>query len=260
MRLSRKGILAAVLIPVVIGLLIGGGYFYYTHREKPVPREAARPKPEAPPDLEKLRASFIAGIDAVNRRDGAAGVKQLAAFTFKQRAVEEYRLWYLARAHELAGDADAARATLAQLWERSPKMAARDEAGQKLGSFYAGRADWRRAADVYSDVATSPDPKNSATARWSYIESRFAQGDVASMMFAARNIAIKSPKATEAGAAVAVVRALSGLAPNQSLRLTTDERLERAVGLLRDYDAQDALDELTALETSSLPAHLAAPA
>ena len=259
MRLRRKGIVLAVLIPLVVGLVIIGGYFW-SRREPPAPRETtARPKPEAPPDLEKLRGTFIAGVDAVNRRDGTEGVKQLSSFTFKQRAVEEYRLWYLARAHELAGNADAARATLAQLWQRGPKMAARDEAGQKLGALYASRADWRRAATVYSDVATSPDPKNSAAARWSYIESRFAQGDVASMLFAARNIAIKSPKANEAGAAVAVVRALSGLAPNQSLRLTTDERLERAVGLLRDYDAQDALDELTALEANGLPAHLEQP-
>ncbi|MEA2568549.1 MAG: soluble lytic murein transglycosylase [Acidobacteriota bacterium] len=259
MRFRRKRIALAVLIPVAIGLVIIGGYFY-THREPAAPRETtARPKPEAPPDLENLRASFMAGVDAVNRRDGSEGVKQLAGFTFKQRAVEEYRLWYLARAHELAGNADAARTTLALLWQRAPKMAARDEAGQKLGVLYANRADFRRAANVYSDLATSSDPKNSATARWSYIESRFAQGDVASMLFAARNIAIKSPKATETGAAVAVVRALSGLAPNQSLRLTTDERLERAVGLLRDYDAQDALDELTALEANALPAHLVQP-
>jgi soluble lytic murein transglycosylase-like protein len=79
------------------------------------------------------------------------------------------------------------------------------------------------------------------------------------MLYAARNIAIKTPKAAEAGAAVAVVRAVTGLAPNQSLRLTTNERLERAVGLLRDYDAQDAFDELTALEQSGVPADLVQP-
>jgi len=260
MRLRRKSIVVSVLILVALGLVIAGGYFF-THRETPAEREtaAARPKPEAPPDLANLRAQFIAGVDAVNRRAGDNGVKQLASFTFKQRAVEEYRLWYLARAYELAGNADGARAALAQLWHRGPKMAARDDAGLKLGGLYAERADWRRAANVYSDVATSSDPKNSAAARWSYIEARFAQGDVASILYAARNIAIKTPKAAEAGPAVAVVRAVTGLAPNQSLRLTTDERLDRAVSLLRDYDAQDALDELTALEQNGLPADLVAP-
>lgn len=260
MRLRRNSIVVAVLILVAAGLIITGGYFF-THREAATPREAAtaRPKPEAPPDLANLRAQFIAGVDAVNGRKGDEGVKQLGAFTFKQRAVEEYRLWYLARAHELAGNADGARTTLAQLWQRKPQLAARDDAGLQLGHLYAERAAWRRAADVYSDVATSADPKNSAAARWSYIEARFAQGDIASMLFSARNIAIKTPKAAEAGPAVAVVRAVTGLAPNQSLRLTTDERLERAVSLLRDYDAQDALDELTALEQNGLPADLVAP-
>ncbi|HKO00407.1 MAG TPA: hypothetical protein VJ032_01860, partial [Thermoanaerobaculia bacterium] len=236
MRLRRKSIVVAVLILVSLGLIVTGGY-YFTHRETAAEREtaAARPKPEAPPDLAKLRAQFISGVDAVNRREGENAVKQLGAFTFKQRAVEEYRLWYLARAQELAGNAEGARAALSQLWHRGPKLAPRDEAGLKLGALYAERADWRRAANVFSDVATSDDPKNSAAARWSYIEARFAQGDVASMLYAARNIAIKTPKAAEAAPAVAVVRAVTGLAPNQSLRLTTDERLDRAVSLLRDY-------------------------
>src|SRR5439155_1817 len=83
------------------------------------PREIVAPKPEAPPDLEKLRSAFTSGVDALRRGDGAAAVKHLGSFTFGSRAVEEYRLWYLANAHQLDADRNAARRTLAGLWERT---------------------------------------------------------------------------------------------------------------------------------------------
>src|SRR5207253_4255487 len=59
---------------------------------------------KAPPDLEKLRSAFTSGVDALRRGDGAAAVKDLGSFTFGSRAVEEYRLWYLANAHQLDAD------------------------------------------------------------------------------------------------------------------------------------------------------------
>jgi soluble lytic murein transglycosylase-like protein len=261
MRLRRKWIVIAVLVPVAIGLVLIGGYYVRrgtgTGRER---QQAARPKPEAPPDLEKLRATFTAGIDAIAHNDGQQAVERLGGFTFKQRAVEEYRLWYLARGHELTGNAAATRATLAQLWHRSPRLVYRDDAGQKLGGLYVEAGDWHRAADVYSDIAaTSTTLDNTAAARWSYIESRFAQGDIASMLYAARNIVVKTPKAAQAAPALAIVRGLNGLPADRPIRLTADERLERAAGLLRDGDAQDALDELTALGSTGAAASLSAP-
>ena len=60
--------------------------------------------PEAPPDLEKLRQPYIAGVLAVQRNDGAEAVRQLSSFDFGPRAVEEYRLYYLARGQEQRGE------------------------------------------------------------------------------------------------------------------------------------------------------------
>ena len=36
-------------------------------------------KPEAPPDLEKLRSQFTSGLDALQRRNGAAALKYFSS-------------------------------------------------------------------------------------------------------------------------------------------------------------------------------------
>src|SRR5438270_12462511 len=113
MRVRRGWVVAvaAVLVPVLI--IVGVLRVRQTrghHREFVVPA-----KPEAPPDLEKLRPAFTAGLDAIHRRDAAEAVKQLSSFHFGKRAVDEYRMYYLAEAYQLANDGLRARTTLADL-------------------------------------------------------------------------------------------------------------------------------------------------
>src|SRR5436309_11912931 len=98
----RRWTVTAVAVLVAISLIVAG-VIYLRPRERK--REAgAAHKPEAPPDLAKLRDRYLAGVQAVRAKDGAKAVQTLAAFTFGKRWVEEYRLYYLARGYELAND------------------------------------------------------------------------------------------------------------------------------------------------------------
>src|SRR5262249_8712077 len=155
------------------------------------PEAAAHPKPEAPPDLEKLRPAYTAGVDAVHRGDGAEAIRKLASFTFGKRAVEEYRLYYLANGYQLANDSERARDALATLWPRKPKLIVWLDAGINLGNLYSAISDWRHAAETFGAVGDrATDPNVSGNARWSAIESRFAEGDVASLLETAREIVV----------------------------------------------------------------------
>ena len=97
--------IAVPVIAVVVAALVFLSRGAEQRREEHLPPA----KPEAPPDLEKLREPFTAGVDAILRNDGAAAVRSLTSFNFGPRAVEEYRLYYLAGGQRLAGVASAAR-------------------------------------------------------------------------------------------------------------------------------------------------------
>src|SRR5947209_7067007 len=254
MRVRRGWVVAvaAVLAPVLIVVGVLRLRQMRVHqREFVVPA-----KPEAPPDLEKLRPAFTAALDAIHRRDGAEAAKQLAAFHFGKRAVDEYRMYYLATAYQLANDSLRARTTLADLLSRPPAFVHFADAGLNLGALYAAIADWRHAADTYASVATKADDSNvAASARWSAIDSRFARGDIAAVLYDARSIAIKNPRSPQAVHALELARAILG-AP---MKFTAAERLERAVSFLRDGDAQNAFDELALLEANGVPADLRTP-
>src|SRR3954463_5654812 len=254
MRVRRGWVVAvaAVLAPVLI--VVGVLRFRQMRVQQ---REVVVPgKPEAPPDLEKLRPAFTAGLDAIHRRDGAEAAKQLGAFHFGKRAVDEYRVYYLANAYQLAKDEARARTTLADLLSRHPAFVHFADAGLNLGGLYAAIADWQHAADTYASVATKADDSNvAASARWSAIDARFAQGDIAAVLYDARSIAIKNPRSPQAVHAIELARAIIG-AP---MKLTAAERLERAVSFLRDGDAQNAVDELALLEANGVPAELRTP-
>src|SRR5258706_246594 len=260
MRLrKRRRWLVAVAVVLVPVMLIVTVLFLRPHhgpnREFVVP-----PVPEAPPDLEKLRPAFDAGLEAIRRGDGAEAVRQFSSFTFGKRAVDQYRLYSLANACQLAGDRPRARATLAQLWRSHPAFVVQTDAGLNLGGLYAAIADWRHAARVFDDVAGQADNSAiAASARWSAIDSSFARGDIASVLYDARSIAIRNPRAAQAPHAIELVRAITGVARDAPVKLSDAERLTRAVSLLRDGDPQNALDELTALDTSVVPADLRLP-
>ena len=217
-------------------------------------------KPEAPPDLAKLRDQFRSGVEAAIRGEGPAAVRQLSSFNFGPRAVEEYRLYYLARGHKAAGNAAASRATLARLWRRNPRLVHAPEAGSELANLHAAAGALHHAANVYADAASKGDgaPAVAAATRWQELETRFATGDLAGLYDAAHLIAIRAPRSKQAGDAIAVLRGLGGIQETQPLQLTPHERLERALSLIRDGDPRLALQELTALE-SAAPSSMALP-
>src|SRR5436190_206402 len=244
-----------IWLSVLIALAIaaGIGVFLYLRQTQTHREIAAAPKPEAPPDLEKLRSSDLSGLDAIHRGDGRDAVKHFSSFTFGRRAVDEYRLYYLANGYQLANDSERARATLATLWARKPRMIAWVDTGLNLAALYAAIADWHHAADTFDGVGTrAADPNVGSHARWSAIEARFAEGDIASTLEIARALIINNPKADHADDAIAVVRSLNSLPPGQPLLLTGDERLTRSLALLRDSDPQNAFEELTALNEDSV--------
>lgn len=246
-----------LLLIVVIAVLIGGALttiFVVSERKRPAGhREADLPqKPSAPPDLQKYRDAFAAGVDAVHRGDGADAVKHFSSFDFGPRAVEEYRLYYLATGHQLAGDPKSARATLGLLWRRNPNLAVATDVGFNLAGLYAGLASWSQAAGVYEGiVARNEPPPIEANARWQAIEKRFITGDVAALANRSREIAITNPQAAPAPDAIAVFRSLTGTAKSAALPLAPRERLTRAESLLRDGNARQALSELDALAAAA---------
>jgi soluble lytic murein transglycosylase-like protein/TolA-binding protein len=249
----------AVAAAVVL-LLAGAGVFVFIRRGGLHREVVATPQPEAPPDLEKLRPLFVAGLDALKRGDGAAAVRHFSSFKFGGRAVEEYRLFFLGNAYQLNGDRRSARTTFGELWSRTPRLVYWEDVGFNLGASYAASGDWEHASRVYRDIAARTDRSPvGANARWQYLNSRFAAGDPRAVLDAARDLLLRNPRAPQAADAISVVRSLSSLSPTEPLELTDAERLQRAVSLLRDGDPKDALVELNALEASIPPRDLRVP-
>jgi soluble lytic murein transglycosylase len=256
--LRRKWRLIAVVVVILAALI--GTTLLFTRGERKTASEAAAAevsaKEEAPPDLQKLREPYIAGVEALKEKNAAEAIRHLSSFHFGPRAVEEYRLYYLATAYEQAGNPAAARATLAKLMRRTPRLIHAHEASLKLAGLYADAGDSAHSADIYASVARrGTDPAVTAAARWNSVQQRLRTGDVPGALFAARNILIHSPRAEQWKDAADLVRALTGTPDKAPLPLTPSERVERAIALMQANDSQTALEELTALEPSA-PAHL----
>ncbi len=251
-RLRRKGVLIAIVVVILAGL---GAVFYLTRDGAGGSDDednGASLKPEAPPDLQKLRPVYTAGVEALQRDDGAEAVRQLSSFTFGPRAVEEYRLYYLANAYQLVGNDSAARLTLTRLWRRSPRLIHANDAGFNLASLYAASGDAASSADVYTAMAGRGEaPVVTAIARWNAVGQFLRAGDLAGALFHARNILIHHPRSDQAKDAAALVRALTGTGEKAALPLTPSERLQRATALMASSDSQTALEELTALAAAA---------
>src|SRR5687768_15883649 len=89
--------LGALLIALALALL---GLMAWNSRlvdddGGPPPTEAA-----APPDLAPFAAPFREGVDALEQGDADRAVGILSSFSFGDRPVEQYRLFYLARAND----------------------------------------------------------------------------------------------------------------------------------------------------------------
>lgn len=213
-----------------------------------------RSRPAAPPDLARFREPFTGGVEALQEGDGRTAVARLSSFTFEPRAVEEYRLYFLSNAHQLNGDAAAARTTLARLWSKTPRLIYRDDVGFNLASLYARNGAWSAAAEVFGTLAARAETDAvAAAARAEYIEAKLAAGDVGGVLFAARNITIQNPTAPQAKAAASLVRQLSGVAAGSPVPMTIEERLERIDKLIEQGHAQSALADLELLSSTPLP-------
>ncbi len=255
---KRRRWLIVSIVFVIVAALAGAGAWFYS-RESRLMRVEAPAKPEAPPDLEKLRPAFVAGLEAVERGDGDEAVKQLASFSFGPRAVEEYRLYYLGNAQQIQGRRDAARSTLARLWRGDPQLVYAADSAFTLAELHSSAGDWRSAAAIYRRIAQkTATPAVAGTARWQEVESNLAAGDFAAATRAARLIAIQSPRSPHAAGALTMLRAVSGITAERPLNFSHAERFERAVSLQRDGDARNGLAELTALAPAA-PTHLELP-
>ena len=103
MRRRHRRLIISGITVLLVGAIAAALYFLPGRREERRGRTLVRQKPEAPPDLEKLRTAFNAGIDALNHKNAADAAKQFSSFTFKKRDVEEYLLWFLGQAQQMNG-------------------------------------------------------------------------------------------------------------------------------------------------------------
>lgn len=245
----RKRWLLVTVTLVVAGLVAVTAYYKLLPRMQTREEADLPEKPAAPPDLQKLRDVFTSGAQALQRKDGPEAVRHFSSFTFGTRAVEEYRLYYLANSQQLAGDPRGERRTLAQLWTRSPRMIHADDVASRLAKHYAESGDWHHASAVEAALARRKDapPAAAATARLSAARARLNGNDVSGALYLARRIVIYNPRAPESKEALAIVRALTATTDEDPLPLTASERIERAVALTSSADPQTALEELTAL-------------
>jgi hypothetical protein len=201
--------ICVALTPVVAALSI----YYYQHR---VPREtSAPPKPEAPPDLEKLRPAFVSGLDALRRNDGLAAVRYFSSFKFGGRAVEEYRLAFLASAYQLTATARPRGFSLRGCgitrrlvnW-RTPRS---------TGNDYADISDWDNAIAVYRGIAARTIARRSPLSRAGLVNCGFG-GNPGLVLEAAHDIVVKVARAAGVDA-IAILRTLWSLSPTQPLKL-----------------------------------------
>ena len=260
LQLLRRRRLTAAIVALL--LLAGTVAFFYMRRGRPLP---AHPEPdlaskeEAPRDLQKLREPYAAGVAALARNDGADAVRHFSSFDFGARPVEEYRLYYLANGYQLAGNAAAARATLARLWRREPKMIYAHDVAFNLATLYDTSGDLAKSAAVYTRLAGRSDvPEVAATARWQAVMTRLETGDLSGALFNARTLLIQNPTAREAKPATALVRTLTGMPDTAPLPLTPSERLDRATAMMAGGKQQEAIAELAAIEAGAPQLRMAA--
>jgi soluble lytic murein transglycosylase-like protein len=234
-----------VSVVVILALASAAPFAFIRRSESPRITGTETGPADAPPDLAPLREPFLEGIEALQQAEGPKAVERLKSITFRGRDVEQYRLYFLANAHQLTGNQVEARRVLSELWSRRPRLVYWQDAGFTLASLYNAAGDWNRAADIYGTIATrSEHPAVSAVAQAEYIKAKFYAGDPGAILYAARNVVIESPRSPQSRESAAVVRALTGTEARQSLPLTPEERLTRATNLLRDGSPQDALTVL----------------
>lgn len=245
-----------LFIMPAVAMLIGGvtWWFLFSQRQKRN-EEAARPVTiPAPPELAKHRDQFIAGVQALERSDAAQAERELSAFSFGSRPVEEYRLYHLARALKQQGKQDQAREALVALWRRAPRLVYWPEAALELSDLYEQRGSFRQSPPVLrngSDRASNPLLASRMRAK--LIESSFYSGDPAAMFLAAKNILVGSPRSPEASSAANLMRSMIGIDRTRAIELSVADRVVRAETLRRDGAPGNALEEISSINETSFP-------
>lgn len=247
-RPARKYLWTALgiaAIAVIVALVAGP--------QRPPDRLSAGSRPQdVPPDLAPFREPFLEGMEALQNGDSSRAIELLDAMTFGSRKVEQYRLYYLATAHQLADHPNRGRRALATMWRGAPELVYWQDSGFTLASLYASSGDFASAARIYRDIAErSEHPAVAATARQEAVRAMFYAGNPAGAWMAAREIAIESPRTPEVRSAIQLVAALSN-PPGRQLSLASDERLHRARSLIRDGDSKSALAELDNIQQASV--------
>jgi soluble lytic murein transglycosylase-like protein len=205
------------------------------------------------PELSARKQEFAAGFAALERNDPDDAILHLESFSFGARAVEEYRLYFLATGYQLAGKPNRARRSLAQLWRRQPSLVYRDDIGFNLASLYASRGDFSRAHAIYTELASRAEaPAVAATARSEALRAAFHAGDPGAMLYASRELFIHSPRSADAKRAAAVAQALMARGAARPLPMTIPERIARGEALLAHGGPREALDDLAAIDAEAL--------
>jgi soluble lytic murein transglycosylase-like protein len=249
MPYRRRHLAIAAIVLAIAGLAVVIPLMLQRDRTREERRQATAANIEAPADLASVRPQFLEALQALHEADGARAVRLLDQFTFGSRAVEQYRLYYLATALQLSGQHLRARRVFAELWTQTPTLAYWHDVGFTLAGLYRDSGDWNGAAEVYEELAARAESTAvAANARSEAMRMRFYAGDPGAMALVARNMIVASGRAPQAADAVAALRLLTATPPAQPLPLRPSERLERAKNLLRDGHHQVALDELSALQ------------
>ncbi|HUP64926.1 MAG TPA: transglycosylase SLT domain-containing protein [Thermoanaerobaculia bacterium] len=212
---------------------------------------------QPPPDLAPFAEPFSRGVDAaLNGRDEDA-YRALSSFTFGDRPVEAYRLYYLATAARSIGRADEARRILAALWRTRPAFVPAIDAASTLAGIYTDRGADHRAAETWGTIASmSADGSIAAVAREEYLRTRFRTGDLGAVLLAATNLVVENPAEPQAAQAEGILRSVYGIAAGAPIPLTAAQRLRRAETLLQAAKPKAALEELAKIDGNELTGDL----
>lgn len=258
-----KGVLRTLRgkAPLILGsifILAAVGAIWLISRSEPPAEPTLRVvSSEPPPDLAPYRKVFLQGLQALENGDGAAAVAALDSFSFAPRAVEEYRLYYLANANQLLGEQDRARRLLATLWRRSPRMVFRADAGFNLAQLYDAAGDWQAAAEILAHLSVAAeDDTVAAAARIGYAKQRIRAGDPFASLSALRRVVIESPAAPQVAVASVAAGSLTGTNRLQLADLAPRDRLQRVEKLIAAGKPDVALRELEAISGDAPVEHL----
>jgi soluble lytic murein transglycosylase-like protein len=247
----RRRLLVAVIAAII---LTGAAVAVWKVRESSN-RELAIPgaEPAAPPELAVHAEDFREGINALEKGETARAAELLSSFSFGDRPIEQYRLYYLANAREASRDLAESRRTLATLWDLDPRMVHSPAVASKLATMYSDAGSDARAADVWGALATREnDPEIAAEARNRYLEAKFRRGDVGAMILAATNIVIDNPGTEAAKPAAAMLRSLRGVRAEAPLPLTLQQKIRRAEALLSSARPKAALDDIASIDSETI--------